>query len=51
MDIATKKKKSYIVYSNYERMIFIIYMLAKALKKIASTAMKYNINERTGQQW
>lgn len=26
-------------------------MLAKALKKIASIARKYNINERTGQHW
>ncbi|KAI9476476.1 MAG: hypothetical protein EXX96DRAFT_620920 [Benjaminiella poitrasii] len=49
--VLVKKKKKHITYSDYDTMNFILHMLTKAPKKIASVARKYNINERTGQCW
>ncbi|KAG1137102.1 hypothetical protein G6F37_007141 [Rhizopus arrhizus] len=46
-----KKKKKYTIYSEYDKMNFILHMLTKAPKKIAPVARKYSINERTGQRW
>jgi hypothetical protein len=43
-----KKKKKYTIYSEYDKMNFILHMLTKAPKKIALVARKYNINERAG---
>jgi transposase len=46
-----KKKKKYTIYSEYNKMNFILHILTKAPRKIAPVARKYNINERTGQRW
>ncbi|OBZ85948.1 hypothetical protein A0J61_06012 [Choanephora cucurbitarum] len=46
-----KSKKGYTVYSEYDRINFILHMLIKAPKKITLVARKYNINERTEQRW
>ena len=45
-----KKKKKYTIYSEYNKMNFILHILTKASRKIAPVARKYNINERTGQR-